>query len=101
MGKKLSDSQIATLVQKKKTAVLKGFVLGGAKKDGFLKLTDMFNVEFEEAVVKITKIKKSAKAETQPSICPVCKKGTVLKGKTAYGCSEYKSGCTFRLPFVG
>ena len=23
----------------------------------------------------------------------------VIKGKTAYGCSEWKSGCTFRKPF--
>jgi len=33
------------------------------------------------------------------SICPLCGKGTVLKGKTAYGCSEWKSGCTYRLNF--
>ena len=31
--------------------------------------------------------------------CPICGKGTVIKGKTAYGCSEWKSGCTFRKPF--
>jgi len=31
--------------------------------------------------------------------CPVCGKGHIIKGKTAYGCSEWKSGCTFRLPF--
>ena len=31
--------------------------------------------------------------------CPLCGKGTVIKGKTAYGCSEWKSGCTFRKPF--
>lgn len=28
--------------------------------------------------------------------CPLCGKGTIIKGKTAYGCSEWKSGCTFR-----
>ena len=32
-------------------------------------------------------------------VCPVCNKGTILKGRTAYGCSEYKTGCMFRLPF--
>ncbi len=32
--------------------------------------------------------------------CPLCGKGTILKGKTAYGCSEWKNGCTFRKPFV-
>ena len=31
-------------------------------------------------------------------ICPVCGKGLIIKGKTAYGCSEWKSGCTYRLP---
>lgn len=31
--------------------------------------------------------------------CPVCGKGVILKGKTAYGCSEWKNGCTFRKPF--
>jgi len=33
--------------------------------------------------------------------CPVCGKGHIIKGKSAYGCSEWKSGCTFRLPFHG
>lgn len=31
--------------------------------------------------------------------CPLCGKGTILKGKTAYGCSEWRNGCTFRKPF--
>ena len=28
--------------------------------------------------------------------CPLCKKGTVIRGKTALGCSEWRGGCTFR-----
>ena len=31
--------------------------------------------------------------------CPLCGKGHIIKGKTAYGCSEWKNGCTFRQPF--
>ncbi len=31
--------------------------------------------------------------------CPLCHKGRIVKGKTAYGCSEWRSGCAFRLPF--
>jgi DNA topoisomerase-3 len=31
--------------------------------------------------------------------CPVCGKGKIIKGKSAYGCSCWKDGCTFRLPF--
>jgi len=30
------------------------------------------------------------------TVCPVCGKGKIIKGKTAYGCSEWKNGCTFR-----
>jgi len=32
-------------------------------------------------------------------VCPLCGKGTIIKGKTAYGCSEWKNGCGFRKPF--
>ena len=52
-----------------------------------------------------TKKTEQAAAEKQPADalvgqpCPLCGKGTVIKGKTAYGCSEWKSGCTFRKPF--
>lgn len=31
--------------------------------------------------------------------CPLCGKGHILKGKTAYGCSAFRDGCTLRLPF--
>ena len=30
---------------------------------------------------------------------PVCGKGTIIKGKTAYGCSNWKNGCTYRIAF--
>jgi DNA topoisomerase-3 len=32
-------------------------------------------------------------------VCPLCGKGQIIKGKTAYGCSEWRNGCTFRKPF--
>lgn len=41
-----------------------------------------------------------AKADDVPTICPLCGKGTIIKGKTAYGCSEWKNGCTYRKPFA-
>ena len=31
--------------------------------------------------------------------CPKCKQGTIIKGKNVYGCSTYKEGCNFRMPF--
>jgi DNA topoisomerase-3 len=41
-----------------------------------------------------------ANADDVPTICPLCGKGTIIKGKTAYGCSEWKNGCTYRKPFA-
>ena len=47
---------------------------------------------------------KPVKEETAPAetkqICPMCRKGSILRGKTAYGCSEYKNGCSFRLDYA-
>ena len=33
------------------------------------------------------------------SPCPICGKGHLIKGNAAYGCSRWKEGCTYRLPF--
>lgn len=40
----------------------------------------------------------SSPKEQQP-VCPLCGQGSIIKGKSAYGCSRWKEGCTFRLPF--
>ena len=31
--------------------------------------------------------------------CPLCGRGHIVRGRTAYGCSCYASGCAYRLPF--
>ena len=51
----------------------------------------------KEAKKRTTKKKEVAVKEGDP--CPLCGKGTVIKGNTAYGCSEWRNGCTFRKPF--
>ena len=48
---------------------------------------------------KPKKEKKTESKNSEPLSCPLCKVGKILKGKTAYGCSEWKQGCTFRLTF--
>ena len=61
---------------------------------------------------KTTAEKKTAQTQSEtpsPSVvlqdvlvgrpCPLCGKGTIIKGKTAYGCSEWKNGCTYRKAF--
>ena len=32
-------------------------------------------------------------------LCPKCGQGHIVKGKTAYGCSRWREGCDYRLPF--
>lgn len=45
---------------------------------------------------KISGLPKSEESTT----CPKCKQGKMLKGNAAYGCSEYKSGCIFKVEFT-
>lgn len=33
------------------------------------------------------------------SPCPICGQGIIIKGRTAYGCSRWREGCTYRKPF--
>ena len=45
---------------------------------------------------------KKTKAAPKPAAkatCPKCKEGTILKGKSAFGCSNWKNGCTFKIAF--
>ena len=32
-------------------------------------------------------------------VCPLCGQGHIIKGNTAFGCSRWKEGCTYRVPF--
>lgn len=50
-------------------------------------------------VKKATRTKKSEPEIKENDICPICGKGHIIKGKTAFGCSEWKNGCSFRKPF--
>lgn len=58
----------------------------------------------EKAAARKKAAKKKSAATPQGDTiigtpCPLCGKGTIIKGKTAYGCSEWKNGCTYRKPF--
>lgn len=66
----------------------------------------------KKAAAKSAASTKNAAASPQPATsepsaddsiigttCPVCGKGTIIKGKTAYGCSNWKNGCTYRVAF--
>lgn len=99
----------------------KGTAKGKAKKSSSSK-TKASNAENETASAKPKRTRKaSTTTKEQPAAtqtqavptttqaatgdeligtpCPLCGKGHIIKGKTAYGCSEWKNGCTFRKPF--
>ncbi len=40
-----------------------------------------------------------ASPSLEGTLCPICGQGVIIKGKTAYGCSRWREGCTFRKPF--
>lgn len=33
-------------------------------------------------------------------LCPQCHRGIIIRGRSAYGCSCWREGCTYRAPFV-
>lgn len=93
MDKKLTDKQLQRLIEKGNTSEIKGFVLNDQKVAGVLKLNSSFIIEFEE------KSQATSKEKNSMPPCPKCKVGTIVKGQSAYGCSQWKSGCDFRFSF--
>ncbi|GGK20397.1 DNA topoisomerase III [Yeosuana aromativorans] len=93
-GKKISEKQYLRLLQKGSTVNLKGFKTEQGETEGLLRFDENFKLKFEPKT-------NSAKAKQNELLCPKCKKGSVIKGKTAYGCSKYKTGCDFRMSFEG
>ena len=85
-SKKLTDAQFKRLAEKGKTALIKGFKQEDDSVDGFLELTSDFKISFSEA-------------EPEKLVCPSCKTGEIVKGNSAWGCSNYRGGCKLRIPF--
>jgi DNA topoisomerase-3 len=91
--KKISENQYLRLLQKGSTVNLKDFKTQSGTVEGLLRFDENFQLILEQK-------KTLAKAVPDELSCPKCKKGTVLKGKLAYGCSQYKVGCTFNVSFI-
>lgn len=91
-GKTISEKQFIRLLQKGSTVNLKGFKTETGKAEGLLRFDEDFKLKFEPKF-------NSAEAKKDDLSCPKCEKGAIIKGKTAYGCSDYKSGCDFRYSY--
>jgi len=104
MQKKISENQLLRLLEKGCTVSLKGFKDGTKKVNGLIRFNDQFEMVLEQPKAKVVSpTKTESRIESQASNnppCPMCKKGNIVKGKTAYGCSAWKGGCAFRFPFA-
>ena len=91
-GKQLTEKQVTALLTKGKTPVIKGFKSEDGKLfDATISLDNQHQVKLEQA--------QSTAAPDPFAVCPRCKQGQLLKGKTAYGCSRFREGCQFKVPF--
>lgn len=52
-----------------------------------------------KAPIKNGLVQENSIATLQGHTCPKCEKGTLVKGSAAYGCTSFKNGCNFLLPF--
>ncbi|WP_418509896.1 DNA topoisomerase 3 [Corallibacter sp.] len=95
-SKKISENQYKRLLDKGSTVNLKGFKVNEASVEGLLRFDDNFKLKLEPKKTISAKQKSDTSDENS---CPKCKKGTIIKGKTAYGCSAYKDGCDFRFSY--
>jgi DNA topoisomerase-3 len=102
-GKKVSENQLIRLIDKKCTTNLKGFKRNSEAVEGLIRFDENFRLKLERKhnIIKV-ETNKSIYSNTQQSekiSCPKCNNGKILKGKSAYGCSDYKKGCNFVFTF--
>ena len=90
--KKLSENQYLRLLDKGSTVNLKGFKINNQTLEGLLRFDENYKLKLEPKQAKVKKL-------TAGDTCPKCKTGKLLKGKTAFGCSNYKVGCDYRVSF--
>jgi len=90
MQKKISEKQLTRLLTKGSTVNLKGFKTENGSTEGLIRFDDDYKLVLEE---------KTKPVKRGTLTCPKCKKGNVIKGNTAYGCSNYTTGCDFKYLF--
>ncbi|QOG01935.1 type IA DNA topoisomerase [Flavobacterium sp. MDT1-60] len=94
--KKITESQYMRLLQKGSTVNIKGFKTEAGAVEGLIRFEENYKLKLE---AKKTAPKAKSEVKSDALACPKCKKGTVIKGNTAYGCSDYKLGCDFKVTF--
>ena len=102
----LKSAELTGLWEKKLRQVERGEYEARAFIDELKEMvrTIVHNVKCDNRTVEEI-IRQSAPAPPADPVvgtpCPLCGKGKLIKGRTAYGCSEWKNGCTYRRAFNG
>ncbi len=55
-----------------------------------------FLAELKQMTTEVVREVKDDQAGMQ---CPLCKQGKIIRGRTRYGCSRWREGCTYAAPF--
>ncbi|RAU81723.1 type IA DNA topoisomerase [Pontibacter arcticus] len=92
-GKSLTEKQVTALLTKGKTPAIKGF-----KDEASHSYDAILTLNPTTYQLQLEKTEKVPAADPFAQ-CPRCKQGSLLKGSAAYGCSRFREGCQFRLPF--
>jgi DNA topoisomerase III len=109
--KEIPEKQLLRLLEEGSSVLLSGFKMNGKLEKGKLFLDEDKALQFKikaspepkNSVSKTTIQTKAKPAPVQKAAdkptCPKCGVGKVIKGKTAYGCSNWQTGCTFRFSY--
>jgi len=104
----LKSPELTGQWEKKLRDIEKGkFLASQFKEEMFQMVTELCHeVKYDRDATKIEQEqeksppeKQSKKTDLSVLTCPKCGKGSILTGKTAWGCSSWKEGCEFRIPF--
>lgn len=103
-GKSLYPTPVAIeLIRIIHTPILKSAELTGQweKKLRMIERGEMEAKDFLDELKLLTQeVVYEVKTSKVGMLCPVCHQGTIIKGHTAYGCSRWREGCSYREPFA-
>lgn len=88
-------AEVKNDISNRRVAAVEEAPVKGAKK---AKAEKPAKADSGEAVKAKKPRTKKSKLVKEGDVCPICGKGTVIRGKMALGCSEWRTGCTFRQP---
>lgn len=105
-NKMLKSAELTGDWEKQLRDIEKGTYKAGVFINNMKKMVQDLVVEVRMSTVKFANtniIPVSVPVEIKKGIeglsCVKCKQGKILKGSTAFGCSQYNEGCDFRIPF--